>query len=167
MAKFEEKRAAFFRETEAQKKVDQEIGTTQDVWNHGYEAGKRFRDAEVAEMKTALAQAEEQTKMEVVAAYQDAAEVAWNAYDRDDGDDIKECVLRCIPSHHASLSERRMNEARLEEAKSIPVHLWPQSVGELKAWNMYRTMRIETLEAELRKAVACRATAGEGRKRNG
>jgi len=97
-----------------------------------------------ADLQSRLAQAEEQTKLEVTAAYHDAAEVAWLAYDRDDGDEIKECVLRRIPSGNAFLYERRMAERAFEEA------MWwsdPKHSGEK------RHDRI----AELR-----RATAGKG-----
>jgi len=66
----------------------------------------------------------EHTKLEVTARLQQAASVK---VPRDDMDgegtnegldqDFKESILALIPSDNASLSERRMNEAREEEAK--------------------------------------------------
>lgn len=40
-----------------------------------------------------------------------------------------------------------VRKGRLEEVKMIPVHIWPQSVGEQRSWNMHRTIRIEALKA--------------------
>jgi len=110
----------------------------------------------VADLQSRLAQAEEQTKLEVTARLKEAAEIAHNQKNSDNRV-IEEKILALVSSDCTSLFKRRMNEARLEEAKSIPVNLWPQSVGEGKVWNMYRTMRIEALKAELR-----RVTAGKG-----
>jgi hypothetical protein len=65
------------------------------------------------------------------------------------GTELSQAILALFPSHAEAMAEHD-RQVRLEEVKSIPVHVWPDSVDAQKSWNMYRTMRIETLEAGLR-----------------
>lgn len=62
---------------------------------------------------------------------------------------ITKSILSLTPRRVQIEAELRRLTDRLEEAERIPVHLWPQSVGEQKSWNMHRTGRIETLESAI------------------
>jgi hypothetical protein len=64
------------------------------------------------------------------------------------------------PSPASPDAELRELRARREEVMRIPVHLWPETVGLQKAWNMHRTSRLEALDA----AIAAREKELEGRR---